>query len=53
MFSAIGRDINDTLNYSRLMTALHFMGIIAFMFGSIKQIKKIMKFYYWLVKAIP
>lgn len=36
------RDIEEVLNYSRLMTALGFMGIIAFMFGSIKQIKELM-----------
>ena len=36
------RDIQDYMNYSRLMTAITFMAIIAFMFGSIKQIKELM-----------
>ena len=36
------RNIDDALNYTRLMAALGFMGIIAFMFGSIKQIKELM-----------
>jgi len=36
------RDIEDVLNYSRLMTAIGFMGVLTFMFGSIKQIKELL-----------
>ena len=36
------RDIDEVLNYTRLMAALGFMGVFAFMFGSIKQIKELM-----------
>ena len=36
------RDLEDFVNYSRLMTALGFFGVIAFMYGSIRQMAVLM-----------
>ena len=42
VYSPDYRDIEEVLNYTRLMAAIGFMGVLAFMFGSIKQIKEMM-----------